>query len=77
MSSLKEIGKIAIAEHWLLVIEYGDVSGYTEEDQQLVDNWMDEYGDCCFQYGDDVILAEDSVSGRMMNCIEVIVFRRE
>lgn len=67
-------GPYSIGRHWLTYLEYGDISGLTEEEEKQADTWLSQFPGASFTYGENWYFATDDISGLKAECVDVNVY---
>jgi hypothetical protein len=71
------IDELSIAECYVCPIEYYDVSGLNDCEIPLIDAFLEQYRDCCFEWSEEPSFTRDSITGMMATCLDVKVYKNE
>lgn len=65
-----------VCSAYVTAIEYSDYSGLDDNDEKLVNDWLDNLPDGYkyFQWSEESYFCKDSISGLMADCLECKVF---
>ena len=71
-----EYDTFSISPHWITAIEYNDTSGLSDEEETMLNNWLDNLpeGYKSWQYSDDTCFAKDDISKLMADCVEATLY---
>lgn len=75
MANIQLIDTCTIAEYFVCAIEYGDMSLLDDEEERLVNDWLENYPYCMFEYGEYTEFARCEITGFMGNCVEVKIYK--
>jgi len=75
MANVQLIETCTIAEYFVCSIAYGDMSGLDDEEENQVNDWLDNYPYCMFEYGEVVEFAKCEITGLMGNCVNVKIYK--
>lgn len=65
MANIRLIETCTIAEYFICAIEYGDMSGLDDEEERAINDWLEYYPSCMFEYGESVEFAKCEIIGLM------------
>lgn len=75
MANIKLIEEATIAEYCVCAIEYNDHSGLSDEEERQINDWLENYPYCMFEYGESIEFARCEITGLMGNCIDVKIYK--
>lgn len=73
---LELIEETTIGQHFVCPVEYGDMTGLSDEEEQMLDRWIAHYPSAVFVWGEEDEFARCDVTGMMSRCIEVQIYMR-
>lgn len=77
MANIQLIETCLIAEYFICAIEYNDYSGLNDEEESQLNDWLENYPGCMFEYGGSVEFAKCEITGLMGKCVNVKVYKVE
>ena len=75
MANIQLIEEATIAEYFVCAIEYNDYSGLDDEEESQLNEWLENYPNCIFEYGDRDEFTRCEVTGLMSDCVEVKIYK--
>ena len=75
MANIKLIETCLIAEYFICAIEYNDMTGLDDEEESQLNEWMENYPYCTFEYGESVEFAKCKITGSIGNCVHVKIYK--
>lgn len=75
MANIKLIEEATIAEHFVCAIEYNDMTGLDDEEESQLNEWMENYPYCTFEYGERDEFAKCEITGSIGNCVNVKIYK--
>ena len=75
MADIQLIEEVTIAEYFICAIEYGDFSELNDEEESQLDDWLDNYPYCIFECGDSEEFERCEITGLMITCINVKIYK--
>jgi hypothetical protein len=75
MTNIQLIETCTIAEYFICAIEYNDTSGLMDEEEIQLEDWLENYPRCMFEYGDSSEFAKCEITGLMSDCVEVKIYK--
>lgn len=75
MVNIQLIETCIINQVFVCPIEYGDMSGLDDKEENRLNEWLENYPNCIFEYGDSDEFAKCEITGLMGNCINVKIYK--
>ena len=75
MANIQLIEEATILECFVGAIEYDDATGLDDEEENLLNDWLENYTDCIFEYGESSDFDECDITGLMGNCVNVKIYK--
>ena len=75
MANIQLIEAATIAECFICAIEYNDYSGLSNEEESQLNEWLENYQNCIFEYGDSEEFARCEITRLMGNCVNVKIYK--
>lgn len=75
MANIQLIEEATIAECFVCAIEYCDYSGLSDEEESQLNDWLENYPCCMFEYGESSEFARCEITGLMAACINVKIYK--
>ena len=75
MANIKLIEEVTILDYFVCAIEYNDMTGLDDEEEILINAWVENYPSCMFEYGESIEFAKCDITGLMGNCIDVKIYK--
>ena len=74
MANIQLIEEATIAEYFICAIEYGDYSGLDDKEESQLNEWLENYRYCIFEYGNRDEFTRCEITGLMTTCINVKIY---
>ena len=74
MANIQLIEEVTIAEYFVCAIEYGDYSGLDDKEESQLNEWLENYRYCIFEYGNRDEFTRCEITGLMTTCINVKIY---
>ena len=74
MANIQLIEEVTIAEYFVCAIEYGDYSGLDDKEESQLNEWLENYPYCIFEYGNRDEFTRCEITGLMTTCINVKIY---
>ena len=71
--NLIEEGKILA--RFVAAIEYGDYSGLSDDGESALDDWLENYPNCIFEYSAEIEFSECEITGWLGDCVNVKIYK--
>lgn len=75
MANIQLIETCLIAEYFVCAIEYGDISGLDDKEEKSINDWLENYSNCIFEYGESSDFAKCEITGLMSDCVTVKIYK--
>ena len=75
MPNIKLIEEATIAECFICAIEYNDMTGLDDKEEGQLNEWLENYPNCIFEYGESVEFARCEITGSIGNCVNVKIYK--
>ena len=75
MSNIQLIEEATILECFVCAIEYNDMTGLDDEEESQLNEWLENYPSCMFEYGESVEFAKCEITGLIGNCVNVKIYK--
>jgi hypothetical protein len=75
MANIQLIEEVTISEWFICAIEYNDMTGLDDEEESQLNEWLDNYPCCMFDYGDSSEFAKCEITGLMSDCVTVKIYK--
>ena len=75
MADIQLIEEVTIAEYFICAIEYGDFSELNDEEESQLNDWLDNYPYCIFEYGNIDEYSRCEITGLMGSCVNVKIYK--
>jgi hypothetical protein len=74
---LKLIDETVIGQHFVCPIEYGDVTGLSDDEEALLNQWLSDFPKAVFVWSDDRVFTRCQITWMMGDCVEVKIYGEE
>ena len=75
MVNIQLIETCVINQVFVCPIEYGDMSGLDDKEEGQLNDWLENYPYCMFEYGESVEFARCEITGSIGNCVNVKIYK--
>jgi hypothetical protein len=75
MSNIQLIEEATILECFVCAIEYNDMTGLDDEEENRLNDWLENYPGCIFEYGERDEFAKCKITGLMADCVTVKIYK--
>jgi len=75
MANIQLIEEVTIAEYFVCAIEYGDYSGLDDKEESQLNEWLENYRYCIFEYGNREEFERCEITGLMGSCVNVKIYK--
>ena len=75
MTNIQLIEEATILECFVCAIEYNDATGLDDEEENLLNDWLENYPRCMFEYGEYLEFAKCGITGLMSDCVTVKIYK--
>ena len=75
MTNIQLIEEATISECFICAIEYNDMTGLDDKEENQVNDWLADYPNCIFEYGENEEFARCEITGLIGNCVTVKIYK--
>jgi hypothetical protein len=75
MANIQLIEEVTISEWFICAIEYNDMTGLNDEEESQLNEWIENYPYCTFEYGERDEFAKCKITGLIADCVTVKIYK--
>lgn len=75
MANIQLIETCIINQVFVCPIEYNDMTGLEDKEESQLNDWLENYPNCIFEYGESSDFAKCEITGLMSDCIAVKIYK--
>ena len=76
MVNIQLIEEATISECFICAIKYNDMTGLDDKEENQLNDWLENYPNCMFEYGGDSgEFAKCKITGSIENCVTVKIYK--
>ena len=75
MANIQLIEEATIAECFICAIEYNDITGLDDKEENQLNDWLENYQYCVFEYRESEEFTKCEITGLLGNCVNVKIYK--